>query len=69
MRQKLDLLSEAAEELTTILQVCCEAYDVDINEVKSRSRKRGGVMEAANGGTMPRVLLLCIGISIAIQQM
>ena len=39
MRQKLDLLSEAAEELTTILQVCCEAYDVDINEVKSRSRK------------------------------
>jgi len=46
MRQKLDLLSEAAEELTTILQVCCEAYDVDIKEVKSRSRKRGGVMEA-----------------------
>jgi chromosomal replication initiation ATPase DnaA len=46
MRQKLDLLSDAAEELTTILQVCCEEYDVNINEVKSRSRKRGGVMEA-----------------------
>jgi chromosomal replication initiation ATPase DnaA len=46
MRKKISLLSLTAEELSTILQVCCEAYDVDIKEVQSRSRKRGGVMEA-----------------------
>lgn len=46
MRKNINLLSLAAEELTTILQICCEEYDVDIDDVKSRSRKRGGVMEA-----------------------
>ena len=46
MRKRIDLLSLGAEELTTILQVCCEEYGVDLEEVQSRSRKRGGVMEA-----------------------
>jgi chromosomal replication initiation ATPase DnaA len=46
MRKKINLMSLAAAELTTILQVCCEAYGVDMRDAESRSRKRGGVMEA-----------------------
>ena len=44
MRKKINLMSLAAAELTTILQVCCEAYGVDIRGAESRSRKRGGVI-------------------------